>query len=275
MKAFNENLQKSRNTKHAVGIVTNIQRYSIYDGPGIRTTVFFKGCPLRCSWCSNPEMQNLEPELIVDVKTNSEIVTGEYMTVESVVNKVLRDKAFYTESEGGITLSGGEVLNQPEFARALLEEARAKGLHTAVETTGYAPFDVAWEVLKASDLILYDLKGMDEKKHVKNTGVSNIIIKENLEKLVGKGSDIIVRIPVIPKHNDTADELQEIIDFASGSGIKRIEMLPYHRLGEAKYERLSREYLWKGVKVLRDFELETLHKGIEIPRNVELIIIKH
>ena len=170
--------------------------------------------------------------MIVDVKTNSEIVTGEYMTVESVVNKVLRDKAFYTESEGGITLSGGEVLNQPEFARALLEEARAKGLHTAVETTGYAPFDVAWEVLKASDLILYDLKGMDEKKHVKNTGVSNIIIKENLEKLVGKGSDIIVRIPVIPKHNDTADELQEIIDFASGSGIKRIEMLPYHRLGE-------------------------------------------
>mgnify|MGYP000311683427 CR=1 FL=1 len=156
MKAFNENLQKSRNTKHAVGIVTNIQRYSIYDGPGIRTTVFFKGCPLRCSWCSNPEMQNPEPELIVDVKTNSEIVTGEYMTVESVVNKVLRDKAFYTESEGGITLSGGEVLNQPEFARALLEEARAKGLHTAVETTGYAPFDVAWEVLKASDLILYD-----------------------------------------------------------------------------------------------------------------------
>ena len=97
MKAFNENLQKSRNTKHAVGIVTNIQRYSIYDGPGIRTTVFFKGCPLRCSWCSNPEMQNPEPELIVDVKTNSEIVTGEYMTVESVVNKVLRDKAFYTE----------------------------------------------------------------------------------------------------------------------------------------------------------------------------------
>lgn len=275
MKAFNENLQKSRNTKHAVGIVTNIQRYSIYDGPGIRTTVFFKGCPLRCSWCSNPEMQNPEPELIVDVKTNSEIVTGEYMTVESVVNKVLRDKAFYTESEGGITLSGGEVLNQPEFARALLEEARAKGLHTAVETTGYAPFDVAWEVLKGSDLILYDLKGMDEKKHVKNTGVSNIIIKENLEKLVGKGSDIIVRIPVIPKHNDTADELQEIIDFASGSGIKRIEMLPYHRLGEAKYERLSREYLWKGVKVLRDFELETLQKGIEIPRNVELIIIKH
>lgn len=254
------------------GVVCNIQRYSVHDGPGIRTTVFLKGCPLRCSWCSNPETQKMQPEYMIEAQTGKKILVGEKLSVSDVMDQIKRDKVFYEGSGGGITLSGGEVLAQPEFASAIIDSAKAKGFHTAVATTGYAKFAEAWMVLKNADLILYDLKGMSNKLHRINTGVSTELIHNNLEELINRNKQIIVRIPLIPNQNAEINELQSIVDYAISVGIKTIELLPYHRLGESKYARLSRKYAWKGIRTLRAEEINSLYSQIKIPDNVALIL---
>ena len=255
------------------GYISNIQRYSIHDGPGIRTTVFFKGCPLRCGWCSNPETQKLMPEMITDMKLGEKIITGKEMLVQEVMATVLRDMVFYQDSNGGMTLSGGEVLMQPQFARALLDAAHEESIHTTIETAGYAAPKIFDYVTDAADLILFDLKGIDEKKHKQNTGVSNREILDNLKRAADAKKNVIVRIPIIPRHNATVAELQATIDFAVSKGIRRIEMLPYHRLGEVKYKRLDRKYEWEGISLLSNDEIEALKASLKVSEDVELIMM--
>lgn len=258
--------------KERRGIVSDIQRYSIQDGPGIRTTVFLKGCPLRCGWCSNPETQKLEPEPMINGESGKPITVGREMTVSEVMDLVGRDRPFYDGSNGGVTISGGEVLLQHEFAEGVLKAAKVEGIHTAIMTSGYAEFDLVWPVFEQSDLILFDIKGMNEEKHKQNTGVSSKRIHENLERLIARGKDVIVRVPVIPDHNDNREELQIIVNYAASVGVPSIEFLPYHRLGESKYEKLNREYPWKGVPLMHLDDLKHLVDTLEAPDGVKLIV---
>lgn len=255
------------------GIIYDVQRYSVHDGPGIRTTVFLKGCPLRCLWCSNPESQSFEPEYMSSADGSGKVIAGREMSVAKVMEAVLRDKVFFEGSEGGITLSGGEVLAQPGFAAAIIAAAREEGVHTAVETSGFGSFETAWKVLEHVDLILYDIKGMDAEIHKSNTGVSNELIQNNLQKLLKNGKEVVVRIPLIPGYNDSVQEIQAIFDFAAQSGVKTIEVLPYHRLGESKYERLSREYLLKGLKTQSDDHIRNLISQVSKPEGIQVIAV--
>lgn len=255
------------------GIVADIQRYSIQDGPGIRTTVFLKGCPLRCGWCSNPETQRMEPELMINGETGKQITVGTEMTVEQVMDLVRRDRPFYDGSQGGVTLSGGEVLLQPEFAAGILRAAKEEGIHTAIMTSGYGEPSLAWQVFEQSDLILFDLKAMNEENHKKNTGVSLKPIHENLERLLTEGKRVIARVPVIPNHNDNREELQAIVNYASSLGVTLMEFLPYHRLGESKYQNLHREYPWKGVSLMHLDALRTLVDALQAPGKIKLCVV--
>ncbi len=253
------------------GIVYNIQRYSVHDGPGIRTIIFFKGCPLRCLWCSNPESQRFEPEYMADNVNGGTVLVGKEMSVDEVMHEALRDKVFYDGSRGGITLSGGEVLAQPDFAAAIIAAARSGGIHTVVSTCGYSSFENAWKVMENADLILFDIKGINPYMHKKNTGVSNELIINNLKLLLQRGKEVLVRIPLIPEHNAYIEEIQAIFDFAGNNGVSTVEILPYHRLGESKYEKLSRKYSLEGIKTQSDEEIKKLLSQVSIPEGVKMI----
>lgn len=226
------------NTK---GIVYNIQRFSIHDGPGIRTIVFLKGCPLRCKWCSNPESQQMLPEMMGD-----ELI-GKEVTVKEVMDQVLKDVPFYDESGGGLTLSGGEPLLQSEFARNLVLAAKQNNIHVAIETTLHQEWDVLWEVVQHIDYIMFDIKFIDEKKHKKHVGGDLGLIKNNIEKLVEKDVIYRARTPLIPYYNDDKESIDQLGEFCFKVGIKALDLLPYHRLGESKYDRLNRSYALKGI----------------------------
>lgn len=250
------------------GKIFDIQRFSIYDGGGIRTNVFFKGCNLRCLWCHNPESQNMKNELLfrkdkcigcgkcgeicsntftekctacgkcVSVcPRNAREISGRTVSADEVVRTVMRDKEFYLTSGGGVTLSGGEPLLQPEFAAEILEKCKAEGIGTAIETAGNVPWSVFERVLPYLDIILFDIKCLDEEKHKKYTGVSNSLILENAEKLKKTGKRLIFRTPVIPGVND--GEVKEIGKFCGGN---EYEILAYHVTGCGKYNALGRKY---------------------------------
>ena len=189
----------------------NIQKYSLHDGPGIRTVVFFKGCPLRCLWCSNPESQSGSPQLILDKRKASTLVggqtlVGEHRTLDYVMSEVMKDKDFYDESKGGVTLSGGEVLQQHEFAIALLKRLKKLDIHTACETTGYASPEIFLAFIEDIDLILFDIKHYDSQKHYAFTNVYNEKIILNLKSAINQGKEIIIRIPVIPGINNSLED---------------------------------------------------------------------
>lgn len=224
------------------GRIFDIQKYSIHDGPGIRTIVFLKGCPLRCRWCCNPESQIREIQTMV--QGGKEKVVGRDVTVSEVMEEVKKDMPFYRRSGGGMTLSGGECLMQPEFAGALLRSAKESGINTAIESTGFARFVVIQEkILPWLDLYLMDIKHIDSKKHRLFTGQPNELILENAKKITDSGQRLIVRVPVIPTFNDTAEEIYEISHFArSLRGVEEINLLPYHRLGLDKYAGIGRDY---------------------------------
>ncbi len=230
-----------------------MRRYSIHDGPGIRTTVFLKGCPLRCSWCQNPEGQGADPEIFIrpglcvgcgecasacrrgavspDTRatdpalcarcgacvevcpTGARRLLGRDRTVEDLLAEVERDRIFYDESGGGVTFSGGEPLMQPDFLREALEACRRRGLHIAVETCGHAPRELLAEVAARADLLLYDLKSMDSVRHLEATGVSNDLILENLRRARGMGAAVWVRMPLIPGFNDGDGDLRAVGEF--------------------------------------------------------------
>lgn len=245
------------------GRIFDIQRYSIHDGLGIRTIVFLKGCVLRCRWCCNPESQNYDIE-IMTVNGRPQ-VTGRDVTVEEVLEIVEKDRGYYRRSGGGLTLSGGESLCQPQFAHALLAEAKSRGLHTAMESMGCAPWPVIEGMLPYLDTYLMDIKHTDAAKHRQFTGKANDLMLQNAQKIAASGqTELIIRVPVIPTFNDTPAEIQAIARFANRlPGVRQIHLLPYHRLGQDKYKALGRPYLMEGIVPPEQGQMEMLKKIVE------------
>lgn len=223
------------------GRIFNVQRFSIHDGPGIRTIVFFKGCAMRCAWCCNPESQSFEIESL-DEKGKIKTV-GRDVTVSDIMPEILADLPYYRRSGGGVTLSGGEVLCQADFATELLAECKRNGLHTAIESAASLPFEAIEKLLPHLDLFLMDIKHMNGEKHKEYTGKDNALILENATRVAKTGVELIIRTPVIPTFNDTAEDIRAISRFArSLDGVKEHHLLPYHRLGSDKYRGLGRNY---------------------------------
>ena len=252
--------------------IFDIERNSYVDGPGIRTTVFFKGCNLRCAWCHNPESQSKEKQMLFHKNRctgcgkckercafnlekcefcgkcalycphDAREICGKEYTVDEVMREVLKDKGIYESSAGGVTFSGGECMLQIDFLEAILKKCKEEGIHTAVDTAGHVPFEYFARILPFTDLFLYDIKCLDSEKHEKYTGVKNERILENLERLLKCGASVWVRIPVIPGVNDSVEEMGGIKAFLDASGTpEKIELLPYHAMGEHKYGALGRE----------------------------------
>jgi pyruvate formate lyase activating enzyme len=267
------------------GLVFNIQRFSVNDGPGIRTTIFLKGCPLHCKWCHNPESISSDRQLLFrddrcvrcgdcftlcknhairradgGFVTTREICTecgdctevcnaeareiaGYEMTVEDAIIEIEKDSVFYDQSGGGASFSGGEPLLQHEFLTAVLRECRAKNIHTVVDTTGLTSPAILENVSQYVDLFLFDLKTLDNAKHIEFTGTSNVQILENLKRLAELRKEVIVRIPVIPGVNDDPEAIRASGSFISSLGnVREIHLLPYHVSGVDKYRRLGMEY---------------------------------
>lgn len=267
------------------GCVFNIERFATRDGPGIRTTVFFKGCPLRCLWCANPESMKPFPQLLffetlcqrchkcvaacptkaTTVGAEGQIlidrslckacgecvkvclpkareISGQVMTVEEVLEEVKKDAVFYQNSGGGATASGGEPLHQPEFLHELFRRCRQSAIHTCLDTTGLARPEVLQGILEHTNLVLYDIKHMDPERHKDLTGVDNTLILDNARMIAAQGKPMIIRVPLIPEHNDSEENMKATAEFLSELGQTRIDLLPYHSLGKAKYERLGIEY---------------------------------
>lgn len=245
-----------------VGRIFNIQRFSVHDGPGIRTIVFLKGCAFRCRWCCNPESQSFEIETMnVNGKLKTE---GRDVTVREVMETVLRDRPYYYRSGGGLTLSGGESLLQPEFAVALLRTAKNNGINTAMESTGFASFDVIERFLPYLDLYLMDIKHINSEKHREFIGRPNDLVLENAKKIAEKAKKLIIRVPVIPTFNDTKEEIHDIALFASQlKNVDEIHLLPYHRLGADKYKWLGREYLMGDILPPDRFKMQELKNAAE------------
>lgn len=229
------------------GRIFDIQRYSIHDGGGIRTIVFLKGCPLRCKWCCNPEGQHYNVEKMT--LGGKEKIVGQDVTVGEIIDIVERDRIYYRRSGGGLTLSGGESLTQPDFAVALLKTAKERGINTAMESTGFADFSVISRYLPYLDLYLMDIKHMNSAKHKEFTSQPNELILENARKITDAGTRLIVRTPVIPTFNATKEEIGEIAKFASSlKGVTQMHILPYHRIGTDKYKGLNRDYSLTGIE---------------------------
>lgn len=254
------------NTK---GRIFDIQRYSIHDGNGIRTIVFLKGCVLRCRWCCNPESQEYDIQtMMVQGKTK---VIGRDVTVAEVMETVEKDRQYYWRTGGGLTLSGGESLCQPEFATALLRAAQDSGINTAMESMGCAKWETIEQLLPYLDQYLLDIKHMNPKKHQEFTGRSNELMIENAMKIAKSGmTELSIRVPVIPGFNDTEEEIRQIAAYtATLPNVKRMHLLPYHRLGQDKYTGLNREYLMGDVKPPSNEHMEKLLKVAEMTSGIE------
>ena len=238
------------------GRIFDIQRFSVHDGPGVRTIVFLKGCLLRCKWCCNPESQSYE---IQQMETGGKVKTiGEDITAREVLEIVEKDRIYYRRSGGGLTLSGGESLTQPEFALALLKGAKEMGISTAIETTSCAEYDVIEKLLPYIDTYLMDIKHTNPDKHKEFTGRDNSLILANAKRLAKDAKKLIIRVPVIPTFNDTPEEIYAIASYAKEIGVEELHLLPYHRLGTDKYKGLGREYLMGHVDLIPKEKIETL-----------------
>jgi len=266
------------------GYVFRIARSSVHDGPGIRTTVFLKGCPLRCTWCHSPESQSPQPELFyredrcirclecvdhcqlgaisaVDGRptvdgevcrwcgdcadacpSGARTQAGSVMTESRVLQEIERDTVFYDQSGGGVTFSGGEPMMQPDFLVALLDGCRKRRIHTAVDTCGAASAETLSRVADRTDLFLFDLKHIDAARHRHVTGSSNTQILDNLAALAARGSNVVVRFPLIPGVNDDPGDVERLGRFVASTGLSRIDVLPYHRSGTGKYPATGRPY---------------------------------
>lgn len=243
------------------GRIFDIQRYSIHDGYGIRTIVFLKGCVLRCRWCCNPESQEYEIQTML-VQGEPKII-GRDVTVQEVLQIVEKDRPYYRRTGGGMTLSGGESLCQSKFAAALLKGAKEDGISTAMESMGCAKWETIESILPWLDQYLMDIKHMDAAKHAAFTGRGNELMLENAVKIAHSqkvyGTELSIRVPVIPGFNDTVQEIRDIAAFAGQlGGVRRMHLLPYHRLGQDKYAGLGREYFMGDVNPPSDELMQEL-----------------
>ncbi|MCK5760927.1 MAG: glycyl-radical enzyme activating protein [Candidatus Delongbacteria bacterium] len=242
------------------GTIFNIQKFSLHDGPGIRTTIFFKGCPLRCVWCHNPESISGKIETVFDrekcidcdickgVKdmitanncpTNAIENIGYEITVDELFSEIEKDKEYYETSNGGVTFSGGEPLLQSEFLLEILKKCKENGIHTTIDTCGYVKQSDLEKINEYVDLYLYDLKLIDNAQHFKYTGVKNNLILENLKYLSDKGKRMFVRLPLIPEITDSEKNISEIIGFLKVINFEQINLLSYHCYAENKYIKLG------------------------------------
>lgn len=245
------------------GRIFDIQRYSIHDGTGIRTICFLKGCVLRCKWCCNPESQEYAIQEMT-VRGKKKIV-GQDVTVAEVMETVEKDRPYYNRSGGGLTLSGGESLCQPEFARDLLRAAKESGINTAMESMGCAKWETIEEILPWLDHYLLDIKHTNSAKHKEFTGRGNELMLENARRIAESGkTKLSIRVPVIPTFNDTPEEIKSIAVFADKlPGVEEIYLLPYHRLGQDKYEELGRTYLLPDILPPEPEHMQMLKKVVE------------
>lgn len=279
------------------GFISAIQRFSIHDGPGIRTVIFFKGCPFNCPWCSNPETRSAGHDIMHTITTciqcglcsnhcpshcigvidggfhidrlrctdcgtcaeicptNSISIRGERRSASDLLEIIKADAMFYRRSGGGVTFSGGEPLLQAEFLSELAAACKSAGIRTATETTGCCSPEDLKRVMPYIDLFLYDLKIMDLEKHREITGVSNELIKENLQLLSEAGKEIVVRVPVIPGYTQARENLIAIAETARKANVKQINLLPYHNYGENKYAQLGKKYEMENIKPLTKEDL--------------------
>lgn len=229
------------------GVIFDIKRYALHDGPGIRTTVFLKGCPMKCLWCHNPESQSpcIEKMKKVNKIGSQEFVDsvdiGYYISPKELIKEIEKDIIFFEESGGGVTFSGGEPLMQDEFLLETLKLCKQKGIHTCVDTCGYAPKDAYRNISEYTDIFLYDIKHMDSSLHQSQTGVGNEMVLNNLELLSNMGKNIIVRYPLIPEFNISEKNINKTIEFIKQlTNISAIHLLPYHNLGKEKYVDIGR-----------------------------------
>ena len=240
-------------------LISDIKRFAVHDGDGIRTTVFFKGCPLKCVWCHNPESLSFKPQVAFYENKcigcgecqregftpeaclgEAKILYGKEVTVEELLPKLLEDKDFYETSGGGVTLSGGECLCQADFCADLLKALKNEGIHTAVDTCGFVSRDAIDQVLPYTDIFLYDIKAIDEEVHIKCTGQPNEIILENLKYIDSCNKSIEIRIPYVPEYN--SDQIEKIAEFLKPlKNIKKVNVLPYHNYAGSKYAALHME----------------------------------
>lgn len=266
------------------GKVSSIRHFMLEDGPGIRTVVFFSGCPLRCMWCSSPRTWTADPAVLFNkhkcigcgtcfsvCDSNAVSLDGDYkilhknciacgncvefcpskalsmsgteVDVDYVMSEIEKDIDYYTISGGGVTISGGEVLNQAKFALEILERCRLRNIHTAVESCGFAPWETFCRILESIDVLKIDIKCMDEADHIKWTGQSNQIILHNIEMAAKEGlCDIIISLPLVPGYNDSLSNLEKTAQFMNENGLKRVHILPFHKLGLHEYEELDLNY---------------------------------
>ena len=224
------------------GTIFRIKKYALHDGPGIRTTVFFKGCPLSCRWCHNPEGLDPEPQTMSRRSSSGEIdeTVGIVLGVDDLIKEIQKDVLFYDESGGGVTFSGGEPLAQSQFLEAVLAACNHLEIHAALDTSGFAPPAVLDQILLRLQLVLFDLKIMDEKQHQRHTGVSNRTVLENLKRIADGRTPLRIRVPLIPGITDGSANIEAIIRFACTlKTIQGVDLLPFHRIGGEKYRRLG------------------------------------
>ena len=247
-----------------MGIIFDIKRFAVHDGPGIRTTVFLKGCPLSCQWCHNPESMNAAvctvPKTVRvgdKIFTEDEIV-GSEMAVEEVMKELRKEQIFMNESGGGVTFSGGEPLLQADFLLEVLSACKAEKMHTAVDTSGFGSWKTLEKVAGITDLFLFDLKLIDDDLHKFYTGVSNKLILVNLEKLLELGKKVRIRIPMVHEITFTEENIRQSLDYLSGLKflIEGIDLLPYHNTASHKYERFGIENKLGELKSIRKTDLE-------------------
>lgn len=248
-----------------LGIIFDLKKFAVYDGPGIRTTVFMKGCPLNCIWCHNPESISAELQTIIketklgEKKFNNPETIGKEVSADIVIMDVLKDKIFYEESGGGVTFSGGEPFAQSDFLLELLRLSKANNLHTTIDTSGFTSKDNLQKVLPYTDLFLYDIKLIDPKLHEKYTNVSNNIILANLRFLLEAGANVNIRIPLIPQITDTAENISEIIKLLKSLKFDQsISLLPYHNTAKTKYENLGVKYAPGNIEEHTKAQLEEI-----------------
>jgi pyruvate formate lyase activating enzyme len=286
------------------GTILRIERFAIHDGPGIRTTVFLKGCPLTCAWCHSPESQSAEPEFMpladrcvgcgacaaacprdairlagtpalsrppecdlcgacaAACPSGAREIAGRRLSVEEALDLVEKDRIFYDQSGGGVTFSGGEPLMQPAFLLDAVARCRARGIRTAVDTSGHGDPAALRQLAARTDLFLFDLKIMDEDRHRALTGVGNLLIHDNLRALAAIHRAVIVRFPLVPGVNDREGDIAALGGFIASLGLPRVDVLPYHRAGLAKYHRLGREYRLAGTQPPSRMDQEAVARAL-------------